>query len=46
MSYGANLGDMFRLAALYVDKVLKGAKPDDLPTIPTSVLARADQIIE
>jgi ABC-type uncharacterized transport system substrate-binding protein len=36
MSYGPSLAEQFQGAALYVDKILKGARPSDLPVMQAS----------
>src|SRR5437016_7616710 len=48
MSYGADVGHLFRRSALYIDNILKGTKPSDLPVqqvTTVELLAWIDQIL-
>jgi putative tryptophan/tyrosine transport system substrate-binding protein len=45
ISYGPDFSDGYRNGGVYVGKILKGAKPAELPVMPT-LLATADEVIE
>jgi putative ABC transport system substrate-binding protein len=44
--YQASLLGQYREAAGYVDRILRGAKPGELPVVPPSIFASADEVIE
>jgi len=46
LTYGQDLLWTNSRASEYVDKILRGAKPSELPVVPPSLIARADEVIE